>query len=262
MTPLDARSVAFDAARMQAAVVAGIVCLLGAACGGEGGADPDAAVVDAARDAVLVDGPRVTNVPIVCDQDLPPLPPIGPGEPVYGAARCQSAPRRPYPTRGCRVDLRAHRAGDLGTCAAEIAAGTVGNLIGEPIVVTPAHLPLVVDLPEGTNDAACATVCQKQQGETITRFGVRIHVEGVTTFLSMRVEPPWFFVTGNETAPTLCHDGHPTVLELGRPVACAFTYAQEIDLITADPSPPPARVVIASDDLSNEWSNCCLYPPQ
>lgn len=189
---------------------------------------------------------------------------------MYTPDRCAAAPRAPAPTTGCTLDLRGLRAGDPGTCGAELAAGSRENfeLLGAPIEVDAlTQLPIVIDLPEGAHDTGCATLCARdfEPSPPLPTFGVRIALTWPPAefrFASVRVDPPWFVVAGNEGDPTLCHDGWPTINEFGEPLACVFSYLREIDVITFDPAPGPALLTITSSDESNEWSNCCLYPTE
>jgi hypothetical protein len=219
------------------------VMVLLVACGDNGAVPADGAPAD----TMPPDG-----LPILCDQDLPEATPVGAAEPV-SLADCGNAPRHASPTRGCRLDLRAHAPGAQGTCATDTT-----------IEIAQTQLPLVIDLPEGTTDATCAPACQRV-GEPLPArtFGLRVRVVQPPQggpFISMRVDPPWGLVAGNECDPSLCADGFPSVNEFGQPLACVFSYCREIGVITDDPAPPPARLTLLEDQTSNEFSNCCLFP--
>jgi len=223
----------------------------------------DASATDAsATDASVPDALASFDaaVPMVCGDAIAPFAPMGLSEPIYlRDSTCQSAPEAPYPSQACVLDLRGHRAADPGTCAVVFAARPGLGDFGEPVRV-PRLLPLVVQLPEGAVDPACAQLCARQDAPKPT-FGVRILLESEPRSmprLLARVEPPWLIMAGEETAPSLCHDGYPTFPEFGA-LSCVLTFGREIDLITADPNPPPARLIV-TEDAREEWGFCCLFP--
>ena len=183
-------------------------------------------------------------------------------EPIYlRGDRCDAAPEIAYPNEGCVLDLRGHRAGDAGTCGSERAAGSVAELVGAPIAVTRASLPMLVQLPEGRTDATCDALC-RGRGAPAPTFGVRLRFDARVDerWLTVRVEAPWSSVAGDEGSPSLCLDGYPSVLEFGQPLACVYTFGDEIDLVTTSLNPPPARVVIDQLDAGNQLTGCCMYP--
>jgi hypothetical protein len=219
---------------------------------------------DAATEAPMANDAEVTAdapSPIRCQQALPALTPVAANEQLYPGCSVAPVPLVPFPTIGCTLDLRGLRAGDNGTCGDELATrgpSPAEEFVGKPIVLLPTNLTLVIQLPQGAgNDAACATLCNDDTG-----FSVRFEIDWALRpkFTVVRVDPPWYFVTGNETDPTFCFNGKPSVLEFGLPLACIFTYGSNFSIATKDPNPPPSKVVLEQSNVSNEFSGCCLYP--
>lgn len=129
---------------------------------------------------------------------------------------------------------------------------------GTPITIAPSSLPLVLQLPENAGtDPACATLCDDDTG-FLVRF--KIGWAGRSSCSVARVEPPWYFVTGEEALPSFCFNGKPTFLKFGLPSACVFTFGGDFSIATNVPNPPPARVVIQPSDVSNQATGCSLFP--
>lgn len=255
-----------------------LLVLLLVACGSDGGASRDAVAVDAAAvdavavdavaiDAMAVDASTIDAAPIVagCDRELSTLRPISSGDLLSdNVARCEPMPRRPYPTRGCVIDLSAHRPGAPATCGAEVAAGTTqDDQPAHPIeLVAPDLLPLVIELPAAPGvDPACDLLCRADGIPSDTVFAIHftLRYPGSSPFHHIRVEPPWRVASGNEGDPTLCDNGRPTIPEVFS--SCTYTFVDNFALVTDDPNAPAARAVIEADDLtSNEFTACCAYP--
>jgi hypothetical protein len=159
------------------------------------------------------------------------------------------------PTEAHLIDLTAVDLGG-GTCGAFLA-------FAEEPYRLPSDLPFphVIRLPAAAPDAACGTLCDL----TPTAFGLTLEYEKGfiqgDVVLAVRVPPPWFLVIGNETAPTPCLDGRPSILEQGAPLACATTFGRHLGFATAEGDAPSVDVVVdvISPSAVPNTPQCCPY---
>ena len=210
--------------------------------------------------------PDASSGAFTCATSLPAIRPIARDESISEWPMCAPAAVRPYPTTGCVLDLRAHRAGSPATCGAEVARGTTEHdLPTHPIRIDAAtQLPLVIELPASPGlDPGCPTLCDNQV-ESATVFAIHFALDPPPGppfyFWHLRVEPPWRVVSGNEGDPTVCDNGRPSIPEFHR--SCVFTHVDNFAVVTDDPSAPPARAIIEADPTTtNDVAGCCLYSP-
>jgi hypothetical protein len=170
---------------------------------------------------------------------------------------CEDPDRLPLPQQAHLVDLSQTASGDPGTCGPFLAA-----MREPPAIEASLGFPQVLRLPALLGaDAGCASLCDL--GPETTAFGLTVVYLGLPrdVLLTIRVPSPWFLVIGDEHSPTPCMDGRPSVLEYGKPLACATTWGNHIGFATADPGAPSVDVLVDAIDPRALPTTpvCCPY---
>jgi hypothetical protein len=234
-----------------------------AACDGSdvtpaGGGDAGAATERDAGDAApaMLDAALVEPTPGCVTPDEPTYQPYSRG--AEQVPLCSDPPRLSVPTEAILIDLSGTNAESPGTCRS-------GGDLAAPIAIDPAlGFPQALRLPAiHEADPACAELCTL--GPEATAFGLTVSYpeRAQDKRFVIRVPAPWYFVAGNEHAPTPCLDGRPSVLEYGKPLACAATWGHYFGFATADPRAPSVDVIVdyVDQDSLGEQDTllCCPY---
>ncbi|MBX7112936.1 MAG: hypothetical protein K1X64_01285 [Myxococcaceae bacterium] len=188
------------------------------------------------------------------------------GEPVYepwsnnipSVPLCENPKRISFPLVATLVDLSDHQAGDPGTC--EPFAKNFKPLILEKIT-----FPFLLRTPALSGvDQACVALCDV--GSRPTAFGIALEMTGLhdafrNGLLTVRVPAPWYFVVGDEHSPIPCISGQPSILEFGKPLACATVGAPYLGIATEDPQAPSVDILVdwVPWEAIRQVSPCCPY---